>query len=228
MCALLARQAARKLCQHVVAPKRSRAPLRAFNSRVFLTPDNYGEKLVRGSKYLGTSAVYLNWEYEKGEEEFLEMCRAFAQAPAFENVAKVSLDAPHLPLDGRFVKVLGEGKPMLKELDIEAWTFHSPDQDMWAEFEQLHTFKLDLSDGRYFPGCFDDALSSLPATLQRRLQVTNRGPHYGALDCSLVPRGLERCWLEGLTLQNWAHLKGHVMETDCKRGARRGYSSSKH
>ena len=110
----------------------SRTNLSVRASSLNLYDDDYKGKLNRSSKCLGTETVHLNWKHETGEDDLLEMTKAFTRkANSLENVSKVMFEALHLPLDGRFITEIGLNMSQIKELHITAWTFHSPDRTQW-------------------------------------------------------------------------------------------------
>ena len=199
-------------CLRPLSSARPRA-VKCYSNLTCLSRPTYREQLACPGKFVGTSHVHLSWDLQTGEDDYREMVREFAMRPGFPNVSWVTLDAPHLMLDGAFIAELAMSKPLLKHLQIKAWAFCGSEKP--AAFTQLNVVDIDLCDGVHFPHGIDQILRVLPRRLQM-LHVTDRGPHYCPIDCSLLPR-CDVMSLSGVTLKNRLCLIGQsVITRDCR------------
>lgn len=109
--------------------------------------------------------------------------------PKYINLRKLAFYAPYAALDGSHLEtLLNMGSPYT-ELELEMWTFHSPDKDMWSG-RGLSLLYLEVNDGIAFPYAINNVLIGLKehqAESLDKLVITNNTPHTVYIPYDILP-----------------------------------------
>lgn len=151
-------------------------PRRALRT-VNLTYANY-KKILHGDDggWPGITSVRLVWaDGPKHADDYRAMCIEVLRARhAFENLNRVAFVCPNVHLDGSYIKALSLQRPLVRELDITAWTFIKPVPDMWASKEDMDTLSVSFSDGIHVPDAMDRFMEGAPKC--NNLRLINESP----------------------------------------------------
>lgn len=189
-----------------------------------VTYDTFKQDVHGDHGYPGTTSLALSWDgSQMGLDEYQRMCMdVLRRTDKFENLDRLTYDAPHLALDGRFVAMVSRYRPSVRHLKIVCWTFHSPAADMWQGKETLSSLEFNFSDGFRVPDSADLLLLGAPSCASVR--VANASPGLPRVDGrTLSALDARRLHLYGVEIMHADALAGaHLTMKQCRLGGAYG------
>lgn len=184
--------------------------------KLILNYDNYKKICYDSNSYRGITRLEVNMMDDKNETELGRMIYEITNCSKFDNINRLHLNAPHIPLDGSILDTISRKKSYVRSLLLNVFTIYNPPKDMWNNLNGLEDLCINISDGFMVP----DAVSKVieKSKVNETISIVNESPFYPSFDIDIIDNLIympKNIYISGYYI-NGDNIRGNVHLSKCK------------